>query len=475
MALGEGATTDSLDPATYPDSFTGTVGWGSIGNGLTEVDASGQIVPDLAESMEPSDRASTWVFKLRKDLTFHNGKTVTSADVIESYRHHMNPASRSAAKSLLETIVDIRADGPETVVFTLSSGSADFPYLTSDYHLPIMPAREGGGVDWESGIRTGPFILRGFDPGVAATMKRNPNYHRDGPWFDDVEILVVQDVAARMNALITGEVDYAQRCDLKTLDLLRKHPGIEILEVTGNGHYTLPMNVTVPPFDNADVRAALKYAIDREDIQQKVFLGHGTVGNDNPIAPTIKYAVDPKPVHSYDPEKSKFHLKRAGLESLKVELSAADAAFADAVDVGLLYREHAARAGIDINVVRESNDGYWDNVWLKKPWVASYWFGRATCDWMFTTAYAGDAAWNETFWNHPRFDELLLAARAEFDEENRAGMYAELQQLIHDDGGAIVLLFNSDVSAHSTRLSHAEVASNWVVDGLKLPARWWFT
>ena len=58
---------------------------------------------------------------------------------------------------------------------------------------------------------------------------------------------------------------------------------------------------------------------------------------------------------------------------------------------------------------REPDDGYWDNVWLKKPFVASYWSGRPTCDWMFTTAYAADAAWNDTFWKNPRFNELLVA------------------------------------------------------------------
>ncbi|TIX75088.1 MAG: peptide ABC transporter substrate-binding protein, partial [Mesorhizobium sp.] len=76
-----------------------------------------------------------------------------------------------------------------------------------------------------------------------------------------------------------GEVDYIGRADLKTLGMLKRKPNIDILEVTGYGHYTLPMNVTVAPFDNPDVRMALKWAIDREEIAQKIFLGHATVGN----------------------------------------------------------------------------------------------------------------------------------------------------------------------------------------------------
>jgi peptide/nickel transport system substrate-binding protein len=106
LGLGHGATTDSLDPGTYPDQFTGTLGWGSLGNALTEVDAKGNITPDLAESFEPMDGAKTWAFKIRKGITFHNGKGVSPADVVESMRHHMGKDSKSAAKSALAGVTD---------------------------------------------------------------------------------------------------------------------------------------------------------------------------------------------------------------------------------------------------------------------------------------------------------------------------------------------------------------------------------
>jgi len=148
-------------------------------------------------------------------------------------------------------------------------------------------------------------------------------------------------------------------------------------------------------------------------------------------------------------------------------------AFAGAVDSAVLYQAHAAKAGIDINVIREPNDGYWDNVWMKKPWCMSYWNGRPTVDWMMTTAYAAEAAWNDTFWNHRKFNQLLVAARSEADDKKRSAMYSEMQQILHDDGGLIVMLFNSYVNAHSNKLAHGPVASNWDVDGMKIGERWW--
>lgn len=475
FGLAHGATTDALEPGNYLDTGTQVPFWGSMSNGLTEVDAKGNIVGDLAESMEPSDDVKSWVFRLRKGLTFHNGKDVTADDVIASFRHHMGEESKSAAKSLLKPVTDIKADGKDTVVFSLDGANADWPYIVSDYHIPVMPAKDGGGVDWESGVRTGPYVFGSWEPGVRAKLTRNPNYHKEGqPYFDDVEFLSIGDVNARINALNTGEVHWIGRPDLKTLNLLERNPDLAITEVTGYGHYVLPMLVDVPPFDNVDVRLALKWALDREDIAKKVFLGHATPGNDNPIAQTVKYAIDPQPKFAYDPEKAKFHLKKAGLSSLKVDLSLADTAFNGAIDAGVLYQEHAKAAGIDINVIREPNDGYWDNVWLKKPWCASYWSGRPTIDWMVTTVYAAEASWNETHWKNPRFNELLVAARGATDEKKRAEMYAEMQQLMHDDGGVIVLVFNNYVEANSKKLAHGDIAPNWEADGLKIAERWWF-
>lgn len=475
FALPHGATTDSLDPGTWPDTFTQTAFYGTLCNNLTEIGVDGGVAGDLAESFEAADGAKKWVFKLRKGVTFHNGKDLTATDVVGSYRYHMAPDSRSAVKSLLQTVTNVETDGPETVIFTLSSGSADFPYLAADQHLTIFPAADGGGIDPTAGIGSGPFVLERFEPGVSAKFKRNPNYHKDGkPYFDEVEHLVILDVSARTAALASGEVHYMASCDLKTLSLLQRNPEIEILEVTGVGHNTLPMNAQIAPFDNNDVRLALKYALDREAILQKIFLGHGKAGNDNPIAASTKYAIDPQPRFAYDPERVKFHLNKAGLSSLKVDLSVAEAAFAGATDAALLYKDQAAKVGIDINVVREPNDGYWDNIWMKKPWCASFWSGRPTCDWMFTTAFADGAPWNESNWKNPRFNELLVAARSELDDKKRGEMYAEMQQLVHDDGSSIVLVFANYVSAHSKALAHGPVAAHWENDGFRIAERWWF-
>jgi peptide/nickel transport system substrate-binding protein len=231
----------------------------------------------------------------------------------------------------------------------------------------------------------------------------------------------------------------------------------------------------VDPFTNADVRLAIKYAIDREELVQKILLGHGKVANDHPIAPANRYFAADLEQRAFDPDKAKHHLKKSGLGSLKVQLSASDAAFAGAVDAAQLVQASAAKAGIEIEIVREPNDGYWDNVWLKKPWSFSYWSGRPTEDWMFTQAYAAGADWNETHWNNPRFNELLVAARSELDDNKRRTMYREMQELCRDDGGAVIPMYANFVWANTDKIGRgATMAANWELDGNRCIERWWF-
>jgi peptide/nickel transport system substrate-binding protein len=322
---------------------------------------------------------------------------------------------------------------------------------------------------------TGGYQLVSFEPGVRAHLKRNPNYWKEGrAHFDEVELLSLKDTNARQAALITQEVDAIDKLDVKTVRFLEKQDGVEVTKVQGRQHYTFAMRTDTGPFDNLDVRLALKYAIDRQEILDKVLGGIGALGNDQPISPAYRYYNPDIPQRMYDPDKAKFHLKQAGMTNLRVPLSVADVAFQGAVDAGTLYREHAAKAGIEIDVVREANDGYWSDVWLKKPWYAIVWFGRGTVDWTFSLTYAAGAAWNDTFWEHERFNKLLLEARAELDQERRRGMYYEMQQILHDDGGAVIPVFAPFLEAHVVGKVRpvTPISPNAPLDGLRIVERW---
>ncbi|SPH18009.1 Heme-binding protein A [Defluviimonas aquaemixtae] len=474
LAQASGSTTDSSDPATWDSQFVQVLHTARCAY-LTEIAPDHSLVGELAESWEASADAATWTFKLREGVTYHSGKTMTADDVIASINHHRGEDSKSAAKPIVDPIVDIKADGPNVVIFTLNAGNADFPFIMSDYHLPILPSADGK-IDPTSNDGCGAYVIDAWEPGVSASLTRNPNYWKEGrAWFDGIEMNVIHDAAARQNALITGEVDVIDPVDLNTVGLLQRAPGIVILSTTGTQHYVFPMDTRAAPFSDNNVRLALKYAVDRQEMVDKILQGYGSVGNDHPIGPSNRFYNADLEQRTYDPDKAKFHLKEAGMDSLTVQLSAADAAFSGSVDAAVLYSEKAAAAGITIEVVREPNDGYWDNVWMKKGWTASYWGGRPTEDWMFSTAYASGAPWNESFWENERFNELLAAARSELDEDKRREMYYEMQAILSNEGGTVVPMYASYVMAMTDKVAHDEqVAANWTLDGFRALERWWF-
>lgn len=257
MGLAGANTGDSLDPGLAWDDFMMALSYGGLRNNLIELDPDGNAVGELAESWESSADSKTWIFRLRKGVEFHNGKTLDVADVIASINHHRGEKSTSLAKSIFSQIADVGADGKNAVKITLEAGNADLAVLLSDYHVGIMPANADGTVDWKSGVGTGGYKLEKFEAGVSASATRFSNYWKTGrAHVDAVELLAINDAAARQNALVTGQVNFMNRVDLKTLNLLKRQGKVKIDEVKGYQHATLPMIVDAKPFGDVNVRLA---------------------------------------------------------------------------------------------------------------------------------------------------------------------------------------------------------------------------
>jgi len=162
---------------------------------------------------------------------------------------------------------------------------------------------------------------------------------------------------------------------------------------------------------------------------------------------------------------------------LAVDFSTSDVPFPGGVDFSVLYQEQAKAAGIELDVVRESADGYWSNVWLVKPFSLVAWGARPTPDMILSLAYAGGAAWNETHLDNARLNVILVEARAELDDAKRGEMYAEAQMIVSDEGGTIVPFFTNYLFASSPNLVRASegLSGDWTLDGFRSAERWWYS
>ena len=443
-------------------------------NTLVETDHQYAPEPSLAQEWSPGKDPSEWTFRLRNGVEFHNGKTLTSEDVKWTIAHQIGEDSTSPAKPIVNQVKEILTPDPTTVTFKLGGPNADFPALMGDYHLQVVP---DGYKDDLGGEGTGPFVLESYEPGIKVNLKRFKNYWRQGyPHFDEVEQVAITDVSARTNALRTGEVDMIDEPDTKTVHLLAKAPSIQVIQTPSTQQYTMPMRTDTAPYDNNDIRLALKWSIPRTEILNKVQGGHGVIGNDVPISPLQRYHNPNLEQYEFDADKAAFHFKKAGSPDYEFQLYASDTGFPNAVDAALLIQESAKKAGLNINVNRSPNDGYWTDVWMQKEWCACYWAGRPTEDWMYSTTYQAGASWNDTFWAHPRFNELLVQARGELNDDLRRAQYYEMAQIIHDEGGLVLLMFTDLVMAATDKLKRPDrpLRGVFFMDGYQVVEQWWF-
>jgi len=444
-------------------------------NALVRISPELKPTPELATSWTSTPDARQWVFKLRKGVTFHNGKTLTSADVVYSLRRHTGPKSESQGASFMAAVTEVRAEDESTVRVTLSGPNAEFPLILGLYMMMIVP--DGfGAADLEKGIGTGPFKLKEFKPGIRGVFVRNENYWKAGlPYVDEIELFAIPNISSRTNALLAGEIDIMGVVDPKTVALLEKAPDIDIVSAKSNAHTVISGMVDRGPTADPNVRLALKYAADRQRAQQSIFKGHSQIGNDHPIAPFDSYYCSDIPAHVYDPERARFYIRKAGLENQEIALYTAETPGPGAVELAVLFQQSAAAAGINIKVNRVPPETFWPNTWLKQPLIVSGWNSHFSPDAIFTEAFAKGERRNETHWANDRFQQLMIEARGVLDFAKRKEMYFEMQRLLHDEGGFIAPCFYDLIDAKRSRVRGMEPHPMGNMSGYEVCEQLWLT
>ena len=450
-----GESTNSLDPALAASDVPYMINrtWGET---LVDVDANSAVEMRIAEEVSSNADATEWKFKIRQGVEYHGGGTVTAEDVVATLKRHTDEKSQSGALGIVQGITDMKVEG-DMVTLTLASGNADLPFLIADYHLVIQP---GGGVDAPAaGNGTGAYKVVASEPGVITTFERFANYWDSTRGHADaVEVLTINDDTARTAAIQSGQVQMISRVDPKIVALLAGASDVVIERAAGPGHYVFIMHCDKAPFDNNDLRMALKLAVNRQEMVDKILGGYGSRGNDFPINAAYPLFEDSIEQREYDAAAAAEYYKKSGHDGSPIVLRAAPGAFPGAVDAANLFAASANAAGIPLQVQLEPDDGYWSNVWNVEPFCASYWGGRPVQDQMYTTAYISTSEWNDTKFKNARFDELLIAARAELDAAKRTGMYSEMAHIVRDEGGLILPMFNDWVEGRRTEVG------GWIPD-----------
>ncbi len=423
---------DQMDPSLFTSGIDYTRGRATY-NSLIQHDDMLTPQPELAEEFSPNADATEWTFKLRKGVVFHDGSPFTADDVIWSMNRHLGEDSTSVVKAVVSSITEWKKIDSHTVKAISSSPNADLPTILGMFQFKIVKQNTS---DFKLGIGTGPFTLESFEAGVGSKHIRNENYWRDPALLDEIEIFAITDSVARVNALISDDIQLSEMVDPKSIRQIESSEGVSLMSVPGGSYMGICCMKNTLPGSNDDFVKGMQYIQRRDKIVKSFLKGHGTIGNDQPV--NAAYGADhcsELPQREFDPDKAKFHFEKAGINS--AELHVAEVA-AGVVDASLLAQRELSKIGFDLQIKKVPNDGYWGAVWMKTPLNVVGWNMRPTANSMLSIAFAPDAAWNDTLWKNERMGELLVASRGVTDPALRHEMYCEMQTIVNENSGMVI-------------------------------------
>lgn len=447
MAGDQHGPNDTLDPQLFTsavDYFRGRMFYGS----LTRLTSDLSYEPELAEEILSNDDATQWTFKLRRGVEFHDGKTFTADDALYTLNRHTMEGTVSNANGLVQMVESWEKVNDYEIRANLSSPNADLPIALGTFHFKIV---QDGTTDFSNPVGTGPYRVAEFKPGVRARGTKFENYWTEGGYLDEIEHFGIGDPVARLNAFMNGDIDAMVNLSPKSIPTVEAADGKEVWSLESSAYINLACRFDNPASSDIDMITGMKYLMDRQRLAKGVFKGQATLGNDQPIGPAYFDHCPDIPQRQLDPEKAKFHFDKSGIGNTPIPIVVAEVA-PGAVEQALFLQREAQKIGVNIDVQKVTTDGYWGAVWLKAPICAVSWNMRPTANIMMSIAFKGDAAWNETAYQNPEFDELLVRARGITDPAERRQAYCDLQTIIHEKNGSIIPVYRNYIDAAASHV-----------------------
>lgn len=427
---------------------------------------NGEFVPGLATEMPEQPDDSTYIFKLRQGVTFHNGKPFVADDVVWTFDRLLGKfpdVQSTQAARFAAQIESVEKIDDYTVQFNLKQPWADFiPLMAGDKYMRILQREVEAENPQEFGmsvvVGTGPFKLKEWIPGDHLTLERFDGYWGEPAYVDEIVYRAIPEEATRMNSLKAGEIDILLAPALKDLGELESDEKFKVLAADGGNMKRLALNTTRDPFADKRVRQAIAYAVDRQEIVDGIYYGYATVGQG--ILPPWNPANDPdQTFYPYDPDKATQLLSEAGYgdgNQLEFEIITTDAT--EYVDLSTLISAQLERVGIKTSILPLDKAAFTERTFSvdgsANPQFQSYAyrliFGFPTTDYGWRT-YHPSSALNAYGYCQPggaQNDEvpaLLDQSTSTTDIEAQKELYHRISELILDDMPALTIAWQKNV------------------------------
>jgi peptide/nickel transport system substrate-binding protein len=411
-------------------------------NRLVRYDPDTNIVADLAESWEIPD-PTTYIFRLREGVRFHNGRELTADDVKYTIERILDPETASPARSFLVTVEEVVVQDPHTLEIRLSEPTASLLDALAHANTSIVPQEEveAHGDLQRTIVGTGPFMLESWVPDQEMVLVRNPDYFEEGlPYLDSLTIRVIPEQTSLLAGLRTGSLQAALITEGSVLQLAERDDSLTVLSTPSLNMRTYGFNATREPFDDARVRQAIALALDRQLIIQAAELGFGQVTAPMPSsAREWAVPVEELPNYEADLERARELLQEAGAEGLAFNIVTA-ATYEGGLAVAEVIQEQLRQIGLNpqLDVVEW---GIYIDRWVQRDFdsMVELRGGGADPDRFLYRLIHSEGAVNNFLYGNPELDELLEAGRRSINPEERQEIYRDAQVLLASEVPYIAL------------------------------------
>ncbi len=452
---------ESFNPARG-SSFIDASRYYNLFDPLSRVSPTLEIEPGLALEWNPNNDSTVWEIKLRPDVTWHDGKPFTADDVIYTLQE-MNDAKHISHSSVTNIkLGDVKKLNDLSLRIPLKAPNARLFDSFVQQNTVII---QDGAKDFSKPVGTGAFVFESFSVGERSLCRRNPNYWEEGkPYVDEWEDISIDDNAARLNALLAGEIDMMSQLPFAQAKDQQQRGEIQVLAADSPAVQVFIMAVDIAPFDDERVRQAFRLIPDRQALIDGALFGFGTAGNDL-AGKGLPFFAEDLPVREQDLDEARSLLKQAGAENLQVTLHTSDIV-PGFVEAATLFAQQAKGAGVTIEVKKEPANAYFDTslLYTKLDFAQSFWTFSSIPIW-YEQALLSDAVWNETHWRDPSFDKLIRDAQGAPDESTATELWGRIQQIQYDEGGYIVWTNQQLVDGASTQVKGLEPSSFFNLGG----------
>lgn len=455
VGLTGGGSTETLDPFVpllAPDVLRGYLLYTYVG------EFNGQYEPNglMAESVTPvDDKGQVWDLTLRDGMEFHNGKTVTSDDVIWSFRHLIDPKTGAAGAALLPWVdpKNLKKIDKRTTRFTLTRPVSIFEQAIYNFATTIVPEN----FDPAKPVGAGPFKLKSFKPGDRSVFTRFDNFYGKKANVDQVEVIPFNDATALVNALSAGDIDIAQSVGFSNAPVVES-AGNQVVNTPKMLWFPLTMSVDDPAFKDERVREAFRLIPDRQQMVDQAFSGYAEVGND-------LYAWDDPayntglPQREQDLDKAKQLLQQAGQENLSVEL-ATTPYLPGQLETCQVFAEQAKGAGVDVKVINRDPDTFFTDYYMQAPFSSD---AFANLPYLNNTLQCQlpESYYNQSHFNDPQFNKLYSDALNEMDATKRNQIEKQMQQIQYDRGALVISAQVDNIDAAAPHVGGLESDLKW--------------